>query len=62
LVYPGVQIKSIEGDALRAERNLGQLWAYLGVEPVAVHAEVEGRIAKANEPRRKPVFAVGRHQ
>jgi hypothetical protein len=48
LVGPGVKVKAIERDALRAQRNLGEAWPDLGVEPVAVHAEVGRRITHAD--------------
>jgi hypothetical protein len=49
LVGPGVQVKAVEGDALRADRDLSQVRAHLGVEPIAVHAKVAGRIAQPND-------------
>src|SRR5690242_18163545 len=49
LLDPGVQFKAIEGDALGADGDFRELRPYLGVEPVAVHAEIERRVAKADE-------------
>jgi hypothetical protein len=45
-IHPGVQFKPIESDALYANRNFGEIRANLGVETVAVHAEVKGSISK----------------
>ena len=53
LLDPGVQFKAIEGDALGADRDLRELRPDLGVEPVAVHAEIERRVAKADEARKQ---------
>lgn len=48
---PGVKVKSIEGDAALADRDLGEARAHLGVEAVAVHAEVGGCIPEPDETR-----------
>jgi hypothetical protein len=47
---PVVQFKSIEGNSLVANANLGYMKPNLSVEAVLVHAEVEGRIPQADEP------------
>jgi len=54
VIHPGVEIKPVEGDALLADRVLGQIWTHLGVEAVTVHAEVIGRFPQANEARQQP--------
>jgi hypothetical protein len=46
---PRVQLKSIECDALNADRYLGQPRPDLGVEAIAVHAEIAGRIPEPEE-------------
>jgi hypothetical protein len=51
VLHPGVQFKSVEGDALPADRDSGEVFANLRVEPIAVHAEVERRVTQANESR-----------
>jgi hypothetical protein len=51
-VGPGVQFKPVEGDALNANGDLGQEGADLGVEAIAVHAEVARRVAETEESRR----------
>ena len=42
LIGPIVEVKTVEGDALDPDANLGNEWADFGIEPVAVHAEVVG--------------------
>jgi len=48
LLHPGVQFKSVESDALFANRNLGDIWSHLYVEPVAIHSKIEGGIPQAD--------------
>jgi hypothetical protein len=50
IVDPGVEFKPVEGDAARADRNLGQPRADLGIEAVLVHPEIFRDVAQANEP------------
>jgi len=49
LLCPRVQFKPVECHALGADRDLGEIAADLGVEAVAVHAEVGRRIAESDE-------------
>jgi hypothetical protein len=51
LIHPGVQFKSVESDALFADTDFDEVRPHLGVEAVAVHAEIARRIAEANQPR-----------
>ena len=51
MIHPGVQFKSVEGDALFADTDFSQKGPHLGVEAVAVHAEIARRIAEANQSR-----------
>lgn len=53
LVRPGVQVKPVESDPPHADRYLGELRPHLGVEPVAVHAEIARRVAVADEAGEK---------
>jgi hypothetical protein len=41
VVGPGIEVKTVEGDTLVPDGNLGQIGSYFGIEAVAVHAEVE---------------------
>jgi hypothetical protein len=52
LIYPGVEFKSVEGDALLADANFCQMRPYYCVEAVAIHTEVARRIAETNQPGR----------
>ena len=49
VVGPGVEVKTIEGDAAIADRDFGEERPDFGIEPVAVHAEVGRRVAVADE-------------
>jgi hypothetical protein len=49
LLCPRVQFKSVECNALGADRDLGEIAADFGVEAVAVHAEIGRRVAEADE-------------
>jgi hypothetical protein len=49
LVRPAIEVKAIKGDALLADRDLGEGRAYLGIEPVTVHAEVIRRITQPDK-------------
>ena len=49
MIYPGVQLKAVEGNPLPTNRDLGEVRADLNVEAVAVHADVAWGIAKAKQ-------------
>lgn len=49
LVGPGVEVKTVEGDALCTDRNDGDAWPHFAVEAVLVHAEVGWGGAEADE-------------
>jgi hypothetical protein len=49
LLGPLIEVKAIEGDALDTDRYLGHQRAYLGIEPIAVHAKVARRIAQPDQ-------------
>lgn len=51
LVSPLIEFMSVERNALFADRNIRDMWADLGVEAVAVHAEVIRRIADSEKAR-----------
>ncbi|MFB3088406.1 MAG: hypothetical protein ACE10E_08880 [Acidiferrobacterales bacterium] len=52
LIHPGIQVKAIEGNALFADRDFSELGPYLGIEPIAVHAEIVRRVSQAQETGR----------
>jgi hypothetical protein len=51
VVHPGVQFKPIEGDALPADRNSGEIRSHLSVKTVPVHTEIAGHVPKTYEAR-----------
>jgi len=56
LIRPVIEIKPIKGDALLAYRNYDELRADRPIEPIAVHAQVVGRITKTDESRQVPKY------
>ena len=51
MVDPPVKFKTIKGHALATDANFGHQGPHLGVEAVAIHAEVTWGIAEAQEAR-----------
>ena len=51
VIRPGVQINAIKRDALRADGNHCDVRSHVAIEAVLVHAQVQRRIAQANETR-----------
>ena len=49
MVHPGVQFKSVEGNALIADRDFSQMWTHFAVEAVAIHAHIQGRVPKPEQ-------------
>ncbi len=60
LIHPGVEFKPVQGDPLRADGNLGEEGPDLGIEAVAVNAEIEGGVPQPDEPgkQNRRVFAL----
>jgi hypothetical protein len=52
LLYPVIEFKSVEGNALFADPDFNEIRPYLGVKAVAVHTQVTGCVAETNQPRR----------
>ena len=48
VIGPGVEVKSVESDALITNRDLSEVGPHVGVEAVAVHAEILRGIADAD--------------
>jgi hypothetical protein len=40
VVRPALEVKAIEGDSLRANRDHRELGPHLAIEAIAVHAEI----------------------
>jgi hypothetical protein len=49
MVHPGIQFKSVEGNALIADRDFSQMWAHFAVETVAIHSHIQGRVPKPEQ-------------
>ncbi len=49
VLEPRVEFKPVEADTLLADGHLGEERPDLGVEPIAVHAEVTRRVAEADD-------------
>jgi len=49
VVRPTVEVKAIEGDSLRADRDHREQGPHLAIEAIAVHAEIAWCIPEANE-------------
>jgi hypothetical protein len=57
LLPPGIQFKAVEGDALATDADFPDKGPDFGVEAVAVHTEVAGRIPESEHSRHKGVAA-----
>ena len=51
MIHPGIQFKSVKGDALFSDRYLGQPGPDLSVKAIPVHAQVAGRVPEADQAR-----------
>jgi hypothetical protein len=60
VIRPGIEVKAIEGDALFPDGDFNEAGAHLGIEPIAVHAEIGRRISKPYEARR--IFILPTHR
>jgi hypothetical protein len=60
LLHPGVEVKPVKGDALSADADLNEIRAHLAIEAIAVHAEIEGGIPKADQTGQETAFACKR--
>jgi hypothetical protein len=51
LVREGVEVKPVEGDPARADRDLGKLGPHLRVELIAAHAEIPRGVSVTDKAR-----------
>ena len=51
VVGPGIEVKPVEGDALRPYRDRGEQRANVAIEAIFVHAKIRRSVAHANEAR-----------
>jgi hypothetical protein len=56
LIRPVIQIKPVERDALFANGDYDEVRTNRPVEPIAIHSQVIGCIAQANESRQVPKY------
>ena len=50
VLEPDVRFKAVVALSLLANRNLGDVWAHLGVESVPIHAEIPGSVLEPHNP------------
>ena len=51
VVGPGIEVKTIESNSLRADWDRGKLRPNVAIEAIFVHAKVRRSVAHANEAR-----------
>jgi hypothetical protein len=53
VVGPGIEVKPVEGDPLRADWDHGEERTNIAIEAILVHAEIGWCVAQADEARQK---------
>ena len=53
VVGPGIEVKPVEGDSLRADRDHGKERTNVAIEAILVHAEIGRRVAHPDEARQE---------
>lgn len=51
VINPLIEFETVEGDALFTDGDFSEAWPYLGIEPVAIHAEVGRCVPQPQEAR-----------
>jgi hypothetical protein len=51
VVGPRIEVKPVESNSLRPDRNHGKKRTDLAIEAILVHAEIGGRVAQPDEAR-----------
>jgi hypothetical protein len=51
VVRPGIEVKAIEGNSLRTDRDGGKERTHIAIETIFVHAEIGWGVAQTNETR-----------
>jgi hypothetical protein len=59
VVGPGVEVKAVKSDPLRADWNHGQERTNLAIEAILVHSEIRLGVAQADKPRQKRRYVGG---
>ena len=53
VVGPGIEVKAVKGDPLRADWDHGKQQTNLAIEAILVHSEIRRGVAQADKPRQK---------
>jgi hypothetical protein len=53
VVGPGIEVKPVKGDSLRADRDRGEKRTHLAIEAIFIHPEIQGGIAQPDEARQE---------
>jgi hypothetical protein len=53
VVGPGVEVKAVKSDPLRADWNHGKQRTNLAIEAIPVHSEIRRDVAQADKTRQK---------
>ena len=59
VVGPGIKVKPVESDPLRADWNHGKQRTNLAIEAILVHSEIRRRVAQADKTRQKRRYVDG---
>jgi len=59
VVGPGVEVKAVKSDPLRADWNHGKQRTNLAIEAILVHSEIRRCVAQANKPRQERRYVGG---
>jgi hypothetical protein len=49
MIHPRIQLNTVEGDALPADRYLGERRSDFRIESISVHAQVSGDVTQSQE-------------
>jgi hypothetical protein len=53
VVGPGIEVKPVKGDPLRADRDRAEKWSNVSIEAIFVHPEIQRSVAQPYESRQK---------
>jgi hypothetical protein len=59
VVGPGIKVKPVESDPLRADWNHGKQRTNLAIEAILVHSEIRGGVAQADKTRQERRYVGG---
>jgi hypothetical protein len=54
VVGPGIEVKPVESDSLRTDRDCGEARTNVAVEAIFIHAEIRRGVAQPDETRQGP--------